>query len=229
MKRILYTINNLNTAGMKYVLADLAKGVNKQDFEPLIAINKKYNSGLEKDLERHFPVIELNLRIPRRPYISFPLRLWKTSQKLRKLNIDLAHSFDYASDWTEGLAMKLAGVKYVAEKTNLFYSKKWDRKLRLADSIVCLSNAQAIQLAKFSNKVTRIPTGIELSRFGTNNALDRSDLGWKKDDVILTCLAHLVEVKAHPILFKALDQIKESIKDNPAIKEDNFGRYVPIK
>jgi len=22
-----------------------------------------------------------------------------------------------------------------------------------------------------------------------------------------------------------LDQIKESIKDNPAIKEDNFGRY----
>ncbi len=28
---------------------------------------------------------------------------------------------------------------------------------------------------------------------------------------------------------KELDQIKESVKDNPAIKEDNFGRYVPIK
>src|SRR6185436_154500 len=104
----------------------------------------KTGSELEQQLASRFPLLNIKLKPARRPVTGYAKGIWSATQELKKYKIDIAHSFDYASDFSEGLVMKLAGVPWVAEKTNLSYEKNlWRRRLKLASHIVVLSNAQA--------------------------------------------------------------------------------------
>jgi glycosyltransferase involved in cell wall biosynthesis len=205
--RVLYTINNLQTAGMKFVLADLVRGLDRSRFSPLIAVGRKTGSTLEREMNEVCPVLELPLRIRRRPRVSFTLRIARVARSLRSL-ADVAHSFDYASDWTEGLAMKLAGVPWVAEKTNLNWdARRWWLRSLLASRIVCLSNAQAQLMGRWAGKLSVIPTGIDVDRFETAEPLRREDFGFDRNHILVVSLAHLVPVKGHRELLRAVAEL----------------------
>jgi glycosyltransferase involved in cell wall biosynthesis len=215
MIRILLTINNLSTAGMKYVLGDLAMGLPEDQFKIAIGVNHKKNSLLEQKLRKKFPIYEYNLRIPRRPWYKFPIILLKMIFKLKN-NFDIVHSFDYSSDWTEGLAVRLAGIKWVVEKTNLIYDKrKWYWKLSLASHIVCLSTAQRDQLKAYKEKISVIPTGINIKKFAEADPLPRKNFGSETNHLVLACIAHLLPVKGHRELLMAM---KESTSIYPCLK-----------
>lgn len=209
--RILYTINNLNTAGMKYVIADLVRDLDRARFTPLIGVGQKTGSALELELERLCPVIELPLRIPRRPRHLLLPRLLKAARRLRGI-ADLAHSFDYASDWTEGMAMRLAGVPWVAEKTNLNWDEgRWWLRSFLASKIVCLSQSQLSLMPRWAGKSVIIPTGVALERFVDAEPLPREELGMGKDDVLVASIAHLVPVKGHVELIRAMAAVADEL------------------
>jgi starch synthase (maltosyl-transferring) len=220
-QRILYTINNLDTAGMKYVLADMVRHLDPARFTPVIGVNRRAGTALEQELQGRCPVHVLGLRVPRRPYLGFPLRAWRLAQRVRGI-ADLAHAFDYASDWSEGLVMRWAGVPWIAVKTNLVYDPKtWRRKCRYAARIVCLSRYQLSQLSAWSAKLVHVPTGINLASFAEAQPADRAAYGYTADDVILICVAHLVEVKAHKELMRALHGIRDQV---PRLKVLLVGR-----
>lgn len=204
MIRLLLTINNLNTAGMKFVLSDIVKNIDKSRFEPMIGVNKLSGSALEKEMQAICPVLKLPLRVKFKPLWKFPVRFWKTSRRLKGL-ADIVHSFDYSSDWTEAWAMKMAGIPFVAEKTNLIYNnKKWAPKLRAATHVICLSREQEKQLIDYGKKVTCIPTGIDLQGFSQALPAKRSDYGLRDDDVVFISVANLVEVKGYEELMEAM-------------------------
>jgi glycosyltransferase involved in cell wall biosynthesis len=205
-KRILFTINNLDTAGMKLVLAATVTGLNKNVFEPIVVVNKLSGSELEKQIAAFCPVHEIMLRGN-----GFVKNITGALPRIKKLKAlaGIAHSFDYSSDWYEGFLMKLAGIKYITEKTNLsFGSYRWKIKLFLADHIVCLSNAQATMLHKYRNKISVIPTGIEVSDFSGAVPASRADYGLQQSDIVLASVAHIVPVKGYEDLIEAVHSVK---------------------
>jgi glycosyltransferase involved in cell wall biosynthesis len=213
--RVLYTINNLSTAGMKYVLADLVAGVDRTLFEPLVAVGCKTNSALEREIERTCPVLAIPTKTPRRPRRHFISRLRETASRLRHV-ADVAHSFDYASDWTEGLAMRMAGVPWIAEKTNLSWDdRRWWLRSCLAKRIVCLSTAQQRVMRGWRSKTVLVPTGVDLERFASAPPIRRSALNADAHDVLLVCVAHLVPVKGHEELILATAAVA---RDLPRLK-----------
>lgn len=53
MRRVLLTINNLDTAGMKYVLADIVRNIDKKSFLSQLALTKKQSQNLKGNLNIH--------------------------------------------------------------------------------------------------------------------------------------------------------------------------------
>ncbi len=210
--RLLLTINNLDTAGMKHVVADIVENIDRDEFEPSIGVAKLSGSALERRLAELCPVYELpSIRVNRRPRRKFAMRMLQSSLAVAS-KADVCHSFDYSSDWTEALATKLSGTRFVAEKTNLAYNeRRWRGKLALADKVVCLSDAQEQQLARVAQKVEKVPTGVDLERFGRAEACARSAFGMSDDDVVLVSVAHLVEVKGHVELLEAFERLHERL------------------
>lgn len=210
--RILFTINNFDTAGMKLVLRDVALGLDPERFEPLVNVLTVTGTELEQQLSSRFPLLNIRLKPAKRPILGYAKGVWAAAQQLKKHKIDIAHSFDYASDFSEGLAMKLAGIPWVAEKTNLTYSKKlWQWRLKLAKRIIVLSSAQARLFPELDYKVTTIPTGTNLQLFRTVPALDRAVFGLKADDVVVASVAQLVPVKGHREIVQAFKNIEDKV------------------
>lgn len=209
--RVLFTINNLHTAGMKLVVADLVRHLDRAQFTPLIAVGKKTGSRLEQELEKLCEITEVPLRVPRRPKHLLLPRLLNSARLLRR-RADVAHSFDYVSDWTEGLAMKIAGVPWVVEKTNLTWSeRRWWLRSFLAARIVCLSRAQVSAMSRWSQKITLIPTGVEVEKFAHAQPLARRCVGADAADVLIVSVAHLVPVKGHTALLRALAAVADKL------------------
>lgn len=211
--RILLTINNLDTAGGKYLLADIARGLDAERFSVRIGLRRSSDSKLERSLGDAFPIDVLPLRLPR----GAPWRLLTAQRELvRHLrgNIDVVHSFDYSRDWFEAFGARVAGVPFIAQKQNLSFSSwRWRPKLTLATKIVCLSRAQRIQLAAYEDKLSTVPPGIDLERFATAQAASRGSFDISGSRVVAICVAHLVDVKGYRELISALGQTKQEFPD----------------
>jgi glycosyltransferase involved in cell wall biosynthesis len=213
MIRVLYTINNLDTAGSKYVVANLIRGHDRRRFSPLLAVGRKTGSALEQEIERICPVEEIDLHIPHRPPLGLPRAITAAARRLRGL-ADVAISFDYASDWTEGLAMRLAGIPWIFFKSNLSWeARRWRLRCAVAQRIVCQSQAQIRLLEVWKRKLTLIPLGIDIQRFQAAQPLQREVYGLTESDLILACVAQLVPVKEHVELLQAMSQVKDDLPD----------------
>jgi glycosyltransferase involved in cell wall biosynthesis len=159
---------------------------------------------LSKQADLH----EIPLRIPRRSRLGFPARLLSTAMRLRGL-ADCAYSLDYVSDWTEGAAMRLAGIPWVVMKTNLTWDEQsWRWRCALARRIVCLSKAQLDLLASWREKLVLIPTGVDLPRFSGAAPASREMFGLRAEDLVLISVAHLVPVKGHMELIRAVGELR---------------------
>jgi glycosyltransferase involved in cell wall biosynthesis len=211
MIRVLYTINNLDTAGLKYVVANLIRRHNRERVDPLLAVGRKTGTLLEQEVAQYCPVEEINLHVPRQPRLSFPGALISTSRRLRGL-ADIAISFDYSSDWTEGLAMRLAGVPWIFFKTNMNWdARKWWLRCASAVRIVCQSQEQTRLLSGWERKLSLIPLGIDIDQFQNAQALSRQEYGLTGDDLVLVSLAQLVPVKGHAELLKAMRHVHNDL------------------
>jgi glycosyltransferase involved in cell wall biosynthesis len=203
--RLLLAINNLDTAGMKHVLAAIVRRIDTARFSPVVVVNKKTDSSLERELSALAPVEELMLRSE-----GLGRVLFGSGEKIKRLRSAgvLIHDFDYSSDWTGAWLAKRAGIPYIAEKTNLSIgSWRWWLKLGLAKHIVCLSSAQRTLLARYNSKLTVVPTGVDISRFASAEPMQRKSLGLKDDDTVLVSVAHPVPVKGYEELIEAVAQV----------------------
>jgi len=114
--KILYTIPNFDTAGSGKVLYDLAKGLDKGKFEVHIACGTTKGAFFIEVEKLDLPIHVVVTTVPLRPYFNLLFRIKPFRSFVKQNQFDIVHSWHWSSDWTEVLASRLGGAKFVYTK-----------------------------------------------------------------------------------------------------------------
>src|SRR5690554_6968789 len=139
--KILYTIPNFDTAGSGKVVYDLVKGLDKDKFEVEVAC--RHNKGaFFKEIESlNVPIHLIETTCAYRPYTSLYKRLRPIVKFFKENKYDIIHSWHWSSDWTEVLAARLAGVKWIYTKKAMSWGNKhWKIRSYLANLIITIND-----------------------------------------------------------------------------------------
>lgn len=234
MIKILYTIPNFDTAGSGKALLNIAGGLDKSRFEPHIMC--KHNRGtFFKTVENSgIPVHLYNYETPMRPIASGLLGSWKVSRVFKEIKPDLIHSFHYAADYSEALAARMAGCKWVFTKKNMNWGRgsknAWLLRSKLANGIIVQNTDMIEQFYPNSRKTMLIPRGVNTERFSRQTS-EKSSSAEKN----IVCVANLVPVKGVEVLVEACKKIFSENSANgwkiKIIGDDNneYGRELKNK
>lgn len=203
--RILYTIPNFDTAGSGKVVYDLVKGLNPDLFEVFILCH--HSKGLFfKEVEAlGVPIHFLQTTVPLRPYLSLYSRLQPYRNFIKTHQIDLVHSWHWSSDWTEILAARLGGARYVYTKKAMNWGNiHWKIKSFLADWIVTI-NADMRAFFPYKKQQKLIPIGLDMDLYSRKHFPQMPSSGSFR---ILT-VANLVPVKNIELLLEAMYLLRD--------------------
>lgn len=232
MIRVLFTIPNFDSAGSGRALLHVAKRMDTNRFEVHIAC---FHSRGEffKEVERSGITVHVfNTTTPIKPYLKGLKACYQIGNKFKKINPDVIHSFHYAADYTEALAAKMAGIKWVYTKKNMNWgggSKNgWYLRTFLASAIAVQNTDMMADFFKGSKKTTLIPRGVDVQTFQPikkNEALAKK---WQllPNNRVIMCVANLVPIKGVEILLKAFkDVADEYLEWKLMIVGDNNNQY----
>lgn len=205
--KLLFTTSNFNTAGSGKVIYDLIKGLDKSKFEIEIACGNDKGEFFKEIQTLEVPIHIFNTKTSYRPYLSLLKRIIQISRFYRKHKYDLIHSWQWSSDWTEALAARFAGVKWIYTKKAMgFDNKHWKIKSYLANHIVTINDEMQLYFPKKQRK-TLIPLGIDTNYYSPEHFGDlthRTDSSFR----IIT-VANLVPVKGVELLIKAINELND--------------------
>ena len=206
--RILFTISNFNTAGSGKVVYDLVKGLDANKFEIEIACGSNDGTFFKVVESLGVPIHIFETKTPYKPYYNLLYRIWKISKFYKKNHYDIVHSWQWSSDWTEALAAKLVGVKWLYTKKAMgFKNKHWKIKSYLADFIVTINDEMRAYFPKKKQQAL-IPLGIDTAYYNPKSVSD------KKEELTpifhIITVANLVPVKGIQVLIEAIHSLKDS-------------------
>uniref|UniRef100_UPI00404AAB15 glycosyltransferase n=1 Tax=Gelidibacter sp. TaxID=2018083 RepID=UPI00404AAB15 len=200
--RILFTIPNFHTAGSSKVVYDLVKGLDSSKFQVEIACRHDRGLFFEEVKKLGFPIHLFDTTTPYQPYLTFFSRIRTIAKFYKTHEYDMVHSWQWNSDWTEALAARLVGVKWLYTKKAMgFDTIHWKIKSLLAHFIVTINDEMR---QYFPNKKAQqlIPLGIDTHYYDTTNFLNVKDSNDERFHIIT--VANLVPVKGLEVLLKAL-------------------------
>jgi glycosyltransferase involved in cell wall biosynthesis len=209
--KILYTIPNFNTAGSGKVVYDLVKGLDKTRFEPEILV-KHTRGEFFKEVEKlGVPIHVFNYETDYYPLWSFPRRLWKVVRFFKGLKVDTIHSWHWSSDFSEPLAAKLAGIKFIYTKKAMGWGNKaWVWRSKLSHHVIAINKAMMTEFFENSShiKATYLPLGLDTEVYKPRpyNQVIADQYNFQKTDFIVISVVNMVEVKGIEILIEAVIQ-----------------------
>jgi glycosyltransferase involved in cell wall biosynthesis len=199
--RLLFTIPNFDTAGSQYVLLAVIKKLDKSLFDIFI--------GVERNPELIPDVVPNDHKV----LINFTGRFFKDVYSLantvRQLKIDVVHSWDYKSNFTEPMACRLTFTSYVYTKKNAAWSKRWFLKSLLSKHVAYnhpQMKSQFFSHPLLRNKVGFIPHGIDLKQFKPIETNLREDGIFK-----MCCIGNIGENKNQLFIIEQLKALPETI------------------
>ncbi|PKQ46737.1 glycosyltransferase [Confluentibacter flavum] len=198
--RVLYTIPNFDTAGSGKVLYDLAKGLDKTKFDVIIAC--KHNKGdFFKEVQAlGLPIHFIDAKVPLRPYFNLIYRLKPYKDFLKEQSIDIVHSWNWSSDWSEVLASRLGGVTFVFTKKAMSWGNlHWKLKSFLSNFIIT-TNAEMTDFFPYKKQQRLIPFGLDTAYYNSELFLKRDSNSKFK----IVTVANLVKVKGIETLLRAI-------------------------
>lgn len=211
--RIAYTIPNFDTAGSGKALLNLAKGLDPDRFEAHIVCESDKGSFFKEVKDSGIPVHVFNYLPISRPLSSLVKETIAVIKRWKEIAPDIVHSFHYSDNYSEGLAVRLAGKKWVFTKKNMSWAgssgRGWKLRSALANTIVVQNTDMIKQFYPDSTKVTLIPRGVDTDRFTLHkpkpeirNAMETSD-----EARIIICVANMVPVKGVELLIEAFTEL----------------------
>lgn len=212
--KILFTIPNFDTAGSGKALLKIAQSLNKNLFEAEIMCMHNKGAFFEIVKKSGLPIHIYNYHIAIKPYLKGIRECWKLSRVLKKINPDIIHSFHYSSDYSESIAAKMAGIKWIYTKKNMHWggSSKNSWKLRsfLASHIILLNSDMKKMFFPKSNKVSVISRSVDIKEFDKRPKSKKllNQLEIKEDTRVLITVSNLVPLKGVDILIKAFEKSK---------------------
>lgn len=216
--KILYTIPNFISAGSGEAMLNIIRRLNRDRFEPAVAV-LRLGGKLDEVVRRMgIPLIEAPFVIPVKPYSSLIARARQAALGFRQYGFDLWHSFHYGDDYTEALIARFSGARHwVFTKKNMSWgSRAWLGRCLLASAIAAQNTdmmGNFFSSPLFRGKTRLIPRGVNLDQFRPTEetqigvGASRSMAGTA---IRVGCLAHLVPVKGHPTLIDALARLPEA-------------------
>ena len=204
--KILYTIPNFDTAGSGKVLYDLAKGLDKERFEVHIACFHNKGAFFQEVEALGFPIHIIETTCNLRPYLSLYQRLQPYKTFIKQHQFDIVHSWHWSSDWTEVLAVKLGGTKFIYTKKAMTWgSKHWKIKSCLADFIITINEEMKNYFPHKKNQKL-IPLGLDTDYYSPKHFPSKEETNVFR---IIT-VANLVPVKGIEILIDAVVSLSHS-------------------
>ena len=213
--KILYTIPNFDTAGSGKVVFDLVKGLDRTKFSPEILVIHKKGIFFKEVEKLGVPIHVFPYETKYKPFLSFPFRLLKVVRFFKTHNWDLIHSWHWSSDFSEALAAKLAGIKFVYTKKAMGWGNKaWRWKSKLSTHIVAINESMMIEFFNpMSNvKASFLPLGLDADAY---KPLDKNPeilkaYNIQENDFVVISVVNMVPVKGIEILIDAV--IKTQLK-----------------
>lgn len=219
MIRVLFTIPNFDSAGSGKALLHVAKRMDTTRFEIHIACFHSRGEFFKEVEKSGIPVHIFNYIPLIKPYLKGIKACYKISRKFKEINPDIIHSFHYAADYTEALAAKMAGIKWVYTKKNMNWgggSKNgWYLRSFLASAIAVQNTDMMTDFFRNSKKTVLIPRGVDVNTFkpiAKNEALAER---WhiKPNQRVVMCVANLVPVKGIEILLRAFKIVSNQFSE----------------
>lgn len=217
--KILYTIPNFNTAGSGKHLLTLINHLNKEEFEPQIACQHERGILFKSILKTNIKIHLIKFYFDARPILYMLKQCYKLSRVFKKINPDIIHSYNYAADYTEPLAARMAGIKWVYTKKNMSWEgpslRGWRLRTFLANGITAQNSDMMMNFFKSNNNAKLIPMGINIKKFRKKRQ-DKdliNKLGLNEQVRIIISVANLVPVKGIEVLITAFENLYEKYSD----------------
>lgn len=207
--KILYTIPNFDTAGSGKVVYDLVKGLDKKKFAPEILVKHTKGKFFQEVKGLDVPIHVFNYETEYKPLTTFPIRLFKVVKFLRSLKIDMIHSWHWSSDFSEPLAARLAGIKFIYTKKAMGWGNKaWVWRSKLSNQVIAINRDM---MTEFFDPISSInacylPLGLNTDYYAVQqyslNIAERH--GITHDDFVVISVVNMVAVKGIEILIEAV-------------------------
>lgn len=217
--RVLFTIPNFDTAGSGKALLNIALALDKNQFEPHILCRHNRGAFFKVVVESGIPFHVFEYIPKERPIMQMLKECYAVSRKIKKINPDIVHSFHYAASYSEALAARMAGAKWVFTKKNMSWGgaskNAWRLRSFLASKIAVQNTDMQKEFYPNSNKTTLIPRGVIVDKFKVSEGIPqiRAQMKTKEDERILICVANFVPVKGIENLINAFVKVSPKFPD----------------
>ena len=138
--RILYTIPNFDTAGSGIPLLKIATSLDANYFESQIACLHARGELFQEVKSSGLEVHIIDLYKNARPITKMLKECYQLSKVFKFFSPDIIHSYNYAADYTEPLAARMAGIKWIYTKKNMSWKgpsyRGWCLRTFLANGII---------------------------------------------------------------------------------------------
>jgi glycosyltransferase involved in cell wall biosynthesis len=207
--KIIFTIPNFDTAGSGKVVYDLIKGIDKSRFAPEIMV-KHSRGAFFKEVEKlGVPIHIFDYETNYKPLATFPFRLLTVVKFLKSLEVDIIHSWHWSSDFSEPLAARLAGIKFIYTKKAMGWGNKaWIWRSRLSTQVIAINKDM---MTEFFDPIPAInacylPLGLDTDIYTEQEYSESTAEKHKisKDDFVVISVVNMVAVKGIEILIEAV-------------------------
>ena len=209
---VLYTIPNLDTAGSGGALLNIIVRLDRSRFAPTICTLRKGGRLEEKVQRLGIPLRQGLYTLAARPLATFPFRARRAAAAFSARGFPIWHSFHYLDDYTEPVVARLAGAKaWIYTKKNMNWNRRsWYLRSLLATRIAAQNTDMVRDFfdgTLLRKRTVLLPRGVDTERFRPD-VPPRLELRRKLDvppgDVVVGCVAHLLPVKGHETLIRAV-------------------------
>ncbi len=217
--RILYTIPNFNTAGSGKALINVISRIDKNLFDPYICCRHERGDLFNTAKSLNIPIYISEFTAPMKPRLKGMESVYKLTSFFKKINPDIIHSYNYSDDYSEALAAKLSGIKWIYTKKNMGWgSNAWRIRTKLANAIIPQNQEMVEVFFKGLKKYSLIPIGIDLDEFSNikkDKTLTEKYNMVNSFPVILT-IANIIPIKGIDYLISGFNLINEDF-ENPKL------------
>ena len=224
--KILYTIPNFNTAGSGKALLNVITRLDRDIFEPSICCRHERGELFKAAQELNVPIHISQFTVAMKPRLSGIQSVYNLSRFFRNIDPEIIHSYNYSDDYSEALAAKLAGIKWIYTKKNMGWgSNAWKIRTKIANAVIPQNEEMIQSFFKKINKYSLIPIGINVEEF--SNLVRDEDLisryGLQDSYPIILTIANIIPIKGIDFLIKGFTLAYEDYENSKLliVGEDN--------
>jgi glycosyltransferase involved in cell wall biosynthesis len=164
--KVLITIPNFITAGSGNVVFNLAKGINREQFDIEVCTTAEGGHFYNEITRQGIKVHVFNYLAPLGLSWNFLKSVYRASRFFKACSPDIIHSYHYASEFSEGLAARWAGCRWIFTKKNMAWgNKSWRIRSALAHRIIATNGVIKKQFYGNRSKVEVIYSSVDISKF----------------------------------------------------------------